>query len=159
MTRWRPTYTVMDRLMASPSAPMPQTKAQHQLLRMYQALRALETAAAPTPDDWRVVSDAVNLMETLVSMGHAQDASGLLQDAVAALSVAGVRYVDAGQPIRLSGAGIQAVRGVLADYREALDTLPARVIIETHRLTEQRVHELLQGRGRPGDVQIVERAK
>lgn len=157
MSRWRPTYTVLDRLMASPSAPMPQTKAQHQLLRMYQALRALETAAAPTPDDWRVVSDAVNLMETLVSMGHAIDASGLLRDAVAAMAVAGVRYVEHGQPVRLDGAGMQAVRGVLADYREALHTLPARVMVETHRLTEQRISAILQGRGRAQDVTIVGR--
>lgn len=157
MSRWRPTYTVLDRLMASPCAPMPKTKAQHQLLRMYQALRALETAAAPTPDDWRVVSDAVNLMETLVSMGHAQDASGLLRDAVAAMAVAGARHVDAGQPIRLDGAGIQAVRGVLQDYAEALAELPARVMVEAHRITEQRIHEILSGRPRPGDVQVVAR--
>lgn len=155
MKRWRPTYTVMDRLMASPCAPMPQTKAQHQLLRMYQALRALETAPAPTPEDWRVVSDAVNLMETLVEMGHAIDASGLLRDAVAAMAVAGVRYVEHGQPIRLDGAGIQAVRGVLQDYAEALAELPARVMVETHRLTEQRISAIVQGRGRPQDVTIV----
>ena len=155
MKRWRPTYTVLDRLMASPCAPMPKTKAQHQLLRMYQALRALETAAAPTPDDWRVVSDAVNLMETLVSMGHAQDASGLLRDAVAAMAVAGARHVDAGQPIRLSGPGMQAVRGVLADYAQALAELPARVMVESHRLTEQRISAILQGRIRPHDVTIV----
>ena len=60
------TYGLLDTLFARPDAPMPEEKRRHQLTRMYGGLHALETAPAPTPDDWRVVSDAVNLMETLV---------------------------------------------------------------------------------------------
>ena len=57
------TYGLLDTLFASPDAPMPAEKRRHQLTRMYGGLRAMETAPAPTRDDWRVVSDAVNLME------------------------------------------------------------------------------------------------
>ena len=57
--RRRPTYTHWDELMASNVDPTPEDKRRHQLTRMWQGLRALEQDAAPTPDDWRVVSDAV----------------------------------------------------------------------------------------------------
>ena len=60
------TYTVFDELLASPTEPMPQAYRTHQLTRMYEGLHSLETADQPSTDDWRVVSDAVNMLETLV---------------------------------------------------------------------------------------------
>lgn len=150
------TYGLLDTLFARPDAPMPEEKRRHQLTRMYGGLHALETAPAPTPDDWRVVSDAVNLMETLVmDMQICEDASGLLSDAVAALALAGARHLEAGVPIRLDGPGIQAVRAVLASYAEVLGTLSARAMTECHRLTEIRILQINAGHKRPHDVQIV----
>jgi hypothetical protein len=123
---------------------------------MYQGLHALETAAEPGKEDWRVVSDAVNMLETLVvEMQVCEDASGLLMDAIRGLAVAGQRHKREGKPIRLDGPGIQAVRTVLANYAELLDMLPARTMIRCHRLTEKRIHAILDGRKRPHDVEIV----
>ena len=80
------TYTVMNELLASPTEPLPLEKRTYQLTRMYEGLRALEMDADPKPEDWRCVSDAVNLMETLVrEMRVCDDSSGLLQDAVEVL--------------------------------------------------------------------------
>lgn len=147
-------YTIMDEMMASPTEPLPAAYRTHQLTRMYEGLNAMETAPAPTTDDWRVVSDAVNLMETLVAeMKVCEDAGGLLMDAITALAVAGKRNM-AGGTIRMDGAGIQAVRAILSDYADLLDVLPARVMIRCHRLTEKRLHDLLDGRRRPHDVEI-----
>ena len=76
------TYTVLDELMASPTQPMPLEYRTHQLTRMYEGLHALETAEEPSTEDWRVVSDAVNMLETLVvEMKVCDDDSGLLADA------------------------------------------------------------------------------
>lgn len=149
------TYTIWHELQASPTAPMPDAKRVHQLSRMWQGLRVLEQGAAPTPDDWRVVSDAVNLLETLVDMGEVQDASGLLHDAVGELAVAGARHLQYGRPIRLSGAGINTVRAVLEDYAEALAVLPERTMVRAHRLTERRIAAILSGKRRPHDVEVV----
>ena len=79
------TYTLLDVMSASPTEPTPAPKVLHQLTRMYAGLRAIEQDQAPNTDDWRVCSDAVNLMETLVGQGHVQDGSGLLMDAITAL--------------------------------------------------------------------------
>ena len=147
-------YTLMDEMMASPIDPLPIEYRRHQLTRMYDGLAALEKAPSPTTDDWRVVSDAVNLMETLIeTMKVCEDESGLLMDSITALAMAGKRH-RAGGAIRLDGAGIQAVRAILADYAALLDVLPARVMIRCHRLTEKRLHELMAGKRKPHDVEI-----
>lgn len=140
--------------MASPTEPLPIEYRRHQLTRMYDGLAAMETAPSPTTDDWRVVSDAVNLMETLIeTMRICEDNSGLLMDAITAMAMAGKRH-RAGNAIRLDGAGIQAVRAILEDYAALLDVLPARVMIRCHRLTEKRIHEMLDGKRKPHDVEV-----
>jgi uncharacterized protein YyaL (SSP411 family) len=115
------TYNAIDILLASPTDPTPIEKRTHQLSRMWQGLAALETAPQPTANDWRVCSDAANLLETLVTMGECQDSSGLLHDAITALAVAGARHLEEGKPIRLTGQGMQSVRAVLEDYAEVLE--------------------------------------
>jgi uncharacterized protein YyaL (SSP411 family) len=147
-------YTLMDELTASPVEPLPIEFRRHQLTRMYEGLAAMEKAPSPTTDDWRVVSDAVNLMETLIeSMKVCQDESGLLMDAITAMAMAGKRH-KAGGAIRLDGAGIQAVRAILEDYAALIEVLPARVMIRCHRLTEKRLHEMLDGKAKPHDVEV-----
>lgn len=152
---FRPTYSLLNVMQADPVNPMPEIRARHQLTRMWDGLAAIERAEAPTTDNWRVCSDAVNLMETLVKGGQLADAHGLLDDAVRALAEAGRRH-RAGHPIRLDAPGIQAVRAVLEDYRDALAALPERVIIAAHRETERRIHEILAGRNQVHDVEVMD---
>ena len=121
---------------------------------MYQGLHQLEQGEDPQPNDWRLVSDAVNLVETLVvEMKICEDANGLLMDAITALAKAGKRS-KAGQGLRLDGEGIVAVRSILRDYAELLDVLPARTMVRCHRLTEKRIQDMLDGKRRPHDVEI-----
>ena len=74
------TYNLLDVLAASPTEPMPAATRVSHLTRMWRGLAALERDANPTSDDWRVCSDAVNLMETLIDMQVCSDANGLLQE-------------------------------------------------------------------------------
>lgn len=149
------TYSVMDELLASPTDPMPTAKRTHQLTRMWQGLASIESNAEPSTEDWRVCSDAVNLLETMVLEMHvAEDTSGLLPDAIAALAYAGRRHFTHGA-IRLDGPGIHAVRSVLEAYAELLELLPARIIIRAHRLTERRIHAIYSGQRRPHDVEVM----
>jgi uncharacterized protein YyaL (SSP411 family) len=149
-----PTYTQLDLMLASPTEPMPLDKRTHQLTRMWGGLAAIERAAAPSTDDWRVCSDAVNLMESLVTAGWVDDAQGLLADAVQALAQAGRRHL-AGHAIRLDANGIQAVRAVLEDYAAALAQIDHRTMIYAHRATEARIREIHAGRKRPHDVEVM----
>lgn len=148
-------YTLWDILQASPTEPLPAAHITHQLTRMYEGLRALVTAPQPSIDDWRVCSDAVNLMETLVDMKTVEDASGLLLDAITALAKAGNRYKQ-GHALRLDAAGINALRSVLEDYDACINALPARTMMQAHRLTEKRIHDILHVRKRPHDVEVMD---
>lgn len=148
----------MHELLASPTDPLPQAYITHQLTRMYGGLHSLETAPEPTSDDWMVCADAVNLMETLVDdMQICEDSSGLLKDAVNSLALASKRSKQ-GFPIRLDAAGIQAVRSVLTDYSSLINTLPARVMIRCHRLTEIKLQNILNKTPRKDDL-IISRLK
>ena len=152
------TYTMLDSMLASPTEPMNEKQRRHQLTRMWSGLAALETSAEPTRDDWAVCSDAVNLMETLILTGKVEDGGNLLMDAITALAQAGQRSF-AGKPIRLDGAGIQAVRAILEDYSMVLESLPARTMIHCHRLTEQRLQGILRGQKKPHDIELTKETK
>ncbi len=158
-------YSKMHELLASPSEPMAAATRRHQLTRMADALHEMMHAPAPSLNAWRVISDAVNLLETLVLHGEAPiknasgqttashwrgcdgspieiaDTSGLLDDAVAAMVTAGNRHHQ-GKPLRLDGPGLDAVRAALEDYQTALDTLPARTMVRCHRATEKRICQI-----------------
>jgi uncharacterized protein YyaL (SSP411 family) len=148
------TYSTMDVLMASPDNPMPQFKRNHQLTRIWQGLHELEKAPAPTIGDWTVVSDAINMMETLLVMGWVQDPDDTLTEAMKAMAEAGRRHQE-GHALRLTGQGMQTIRGILEDYAEAVEQLSHRVMIVAHRKTEQRLHEILDGKVQPHDVRFV----
>lgn len=148
------TYSLIHTLMASPTAPMPAAWRVHQLTSMWQGLASIETGSAPTINDWGVCSDAVNLMETLLAQGHVTDPQRLLQDAVTALALAGKRAV-AGNPIRLDGPGIAAVRAVLEDYAAVLEQLPERTITQAHRATEQRIRAIHAGTRQAHDIEVI----
>ena len=108
--KWTKRYTMMDELLASPTEPLPQAWRTSQLTKMYEGLHNLEQGDDPKPDDWRLVSDAVNLVETLVvEMKVCEDANGLLMDAITALAKAGKRS-KAGQGLRLDEIGRASCR-------------------------------------------------
>ena len=122
-------YTLLHELLASPTEPLPAAHQMHQLTKMWLGLAALETAAAPCTDDWRVCSDAINLMETLVlEMRAADDRHGLLADAVAALAKA-LAHAGWGPLIRRKAEAMRAA------HRRA--TAPRRVALRTETTTPQ----------------------
>lgn len=135
-------YPAVRELLASAIEPMPWAQRDAQLSAMWAGFLALQRAEQPSPNDWRVCSDAVNLLETLVAMGECADHSGLLPDAIAALGAAGHRAMQ-GKVLRLDGAGIQAIQAVLEDYAQALAALPERTVLRAHRLTEKRIRAIL----------------
>jgi hypothetical protein len=147
------TYTMLDAMMASATEPLPIEKRMYQLQVMWQALENLERADKPTVDDWKAVADAINMMEALCDIGAVQDPDGALDDAIQAMGKAGYRSFD-GKNIRLDGGAISLMRGILEDYCEALNALPARTMISAHRYAEKRIQAILKGKGRKNDVRV-----
>lgn len=147
------TYSLMDELLASKDHPLPEAHIKHQLAQMEKGLHALETSPNPTERDWEVVSDAVNMLETMVELGACEDGSGLLKDAIEAMALAGQRHFKHGV-IRLDAKGIVTLRAVLEDYALVIQAMSARSMIHCHRVTEKKMHDILKGKARPKDVVV-----
>ena len=151
--KYKLTYSMLDVMMSSPDRPMKDSSRVHQLTRMWGGLAALETAENPTQADWIAVSDAVNMMETLVEMGFAKDEDNLIEEAVFILKATAERYKN-GTQLRLTGAGIQLIRGLLEDYAYLTENLDERTIVHAHRKTEMRIQDILHGRAKSKDVRL-----
>jgi hypothetical protein len=157
------TYTLLHEISASRTETLPKDWQTTQLSSMWDGLIELKQGTATT-DDWRVCSDAVNLMETFITSGlwfdcagaqvEIEDGQGLLMDAVTAMAMAGNRH-RSGERLCLLESEYPAVAGLLEDYAALIEVLPQRTMIRCHRLTEQRLLEILAGRRKPHDVEIV----
>jgi hypothetical protein len=157
------TYTLLHEISASQTETLPKDWQASQLSSMWDGLALLKSGNATT-DDWRICSDAVNLMETFITEGpwldcsgdlvEIKDSQGLLMDAVTSMAIAGKRH-KGGEMLRLLESEHPAVAGLLEDYAALIAVLPQRTMIRCHRLTEQRIHEILAGKRRPHAVELM----
>lgn len=146
------TYSHIDLLMADPVKPIAESKRKAQLELIHACLRSIEQNPNPTLQQWEIISDVVNMMETLLEMGEIQDTDDLIGDAVAALAKAGQRHIEKNVPIRFDGRDLTTIRGVIEDYEMVGEHLSARTMIRAHRLTEKRVNEILAGKCKPENI-------
>ena len=112
-------------MLASPDKPMQPSRYRHQLTRMHLAMASITSGESPTDEDWRLIADAINLVETLVLQGVAQDESGLLHDAITAMAEAFYRADQDSARMRLTGPGLTAIRAVLADWVHSWSSYPS----------------------------------
>ena len=131
-------------MLASPEKPMQPSRYRHQLTRMHLAMASITSGESPTDEDWRLIADAINLVETLVLQGVAQDESGLLHDAITDMAEAFYRADQDSARMRLTGPGLSSIRAVLADWGTCLEQLPERTVIEAHIATDRRIAEKLR---------------
>jgi hypothetical protein len=154
-------YTLADLMMASATDPLPPIKRLGHIAMMWECFAAITESPEPLVEHWRIISDAINIMETLITKGpwldcegghvEVRDDLGLLPDAITAMALAGERYKNGGK-IRLDGKGMEAVKNMLIDYEEILEALPARTMITTHRETERRIREIVAGKKQSTDI-------
>lgn len=118
---------------------------------MGQFLSALDTMARgshPGEEEWRSLSDAVNSVETLaLHMGKLDPAEVMptVTACIAAMVGAANRF-KAGQGMRLDGAGLEALRDVLAIYAHRLEGLTEHEMSQAQAETQRRVNALLHAR-------------
>ena len=151
--KYRLTYSVMDAMMASPDHPMKAQRRDYQMMIIKTSLASIERAENPTTDDWKIISQAINMMEMLVEMGFAKDEDNLIKDAIDAMASSAQRYKDK-KVMRFSGNEMKVIRGIIDDYQTMIENLDERTMIYCHRKTEMRLQEILSGKKRPTDVRI-----
>lgn len=137
-------YTLWDELRADPVEPLPLKDRVNTIEKMRDSLAALKLDPVPSVEDWRRLSDMVNMVVTLRDIGEMVDADALLADACEAMVKASDRF-KAGQPLRFDGLGVQAMSALFEDFAEAVSVLPARTMIRCHRLTTKRMQAIRKG--------------
>jgi len=151
--KYKLTYSVMDAMLASPDKPMKEEKKIFQMMMIRTALYSIERAEKPTIEDWKIISQAINMMEMLVEMGFAKDEEGLIGDSVDAMYNMALRYKDK-KVMRFSGSEMKIIRGIVDDYQTMVENLDERTMVHCHRKTEMRLQDILSGKIRDCDVKV-----
>lgn len=155
---YKPHYSAVEIAMASTTQPMPKEHRDVQLANMRRGLENLRSAAEATPDDWRMVSDCVNLLETFVVNGWVEDGveegDGFIRDAEKALAEAGTRAME-GKPLRLDGPGLEACEAAILAYEAVIGEISQRNLRLAINQTERRVRAILAGRPAPHDAPTI----
>lgn len=147
-----PTYSPFAELVADPVKPIPESMKVPHLTKMYEGLDILRHAQ-PSVEHWQVVSDAINLTKTLTTeMQICEDPEGVVDKALQSIHTAWTRYSESQLPI--TDDEYANLCWLLRDYGELLEYLPERTLIRCHRITEKRMHEVLNGNRKPGDIII-----
>lgn len=137
-------YSLWDELCADPVQPLSIKDRLNTVGKMADSLASLKLDPTPDVEDWRRLSDMVNMVHTLVDMGEMVDSQALLADVFEAMVKASDRY-KADQPLRFDGPGVQAMDALFQDFSAAVSVLPARTMIRCHRLTVKRLQAVRKG--------------
>ena len=118
------------------------------MARFLTALDAMVRGEHPGIEEWRDLSDAINTVETLCLHQHKlvpQEVMPTINAAIKGMVEAAHRY-KAGQGMRLSGEGLQALRDVLAIYEQCCEALTEHEMACAQAETQRRVNALLRSR-------------
>lgn len=156
MSRKRSTYRPRSVISDPLSLLRPASKPQRDkvLLVFLSALEALARGEHPDDEDWRLLSDAINTIETLTLHMQRLSAAEVMPTvnlAIAAMVGAAKRY-QSGQRMGVDGSGLQALRDVVGIYEKCLNGLTEREMAVAQQLTQQRVNRLLRSRGLEREV-------
>lgn len=132
---------------AYPDAPASADKRERLMGTLRSALEGIARGTHPGEEDWRLLSDAVNLVETMEMRGNLDrgDTTVVMTAALKGMVLAAERY-RAGKGMRMDGEGMQAMRQVLDIYEQTLEGLPERETVQIMIETQRRVSAVLAGR-------------
>lgn len=124
------------------------------MTRFYSALHEVTNGAAPDRPEWRDLSDAINTVETLALALRKLVPAEVMPTINAAIEgmVFAAQRLNAGQPMRLSGRGIQALRDVLAIYDQCLLELTYAEMAHAQAETERRLLAAKTSKHRRADL-------
>jgi hypothetical protein len=118
-----PPYTRAQISASSPKRAANTMAYTHNHYRVFDSLTAILTGDNPTEKHWVELANAANILEALKQQKHIEDTDGLICDAMDALARARERT-----PIRLDGAGRNAVITMITAYVMCCKELPERTI-------------------------------
>lgn len=134
--------------------PAPKAARDQVLLRFATALQEIAAGRHPGVKEWQDLSDMINTTETLALHLHKLDPAEVMPTVNAAIAgmVGAAQRFRAGQGMRLDGAGLEALRDVLAIYAQCLEGLTEREMWQAQAETQRRVNNLLRSKSPSTEV-------
>lgn len=132
-----------------------------------QCVEALVNGIGKGNDEWRVLSDVVNMSETFVTHKGGvwkgcdlkpvtlADTDGVINDGIGALAEAGMLHLHNGGDIRVCSKGAAMLMDLIDCYEEILQTLPHSEIEKCRNITNRRILEIQRGKKKDHDVVVV----
>lgn len=117
------------------------------MLIFYSALQEIATGKAPEPEAWRQLADGISTVDVLANQGKLPGDVVPIMDAATSAMVAAMKGHEAGNGLRFSGAGLQAVRDAVELYRQCLAILPGRDMYQARQAVVKRVRDAMRNPG------------
>lgn len=148
--RKRSTYRPKP-VMSNPLAamqPAPLAERERLMARFRSSLHTIAAGSHPGEAEWRDLSDAINTVETLALHQRKLLPAEVMPTVTACIAamVGAANRFKAGQGMRLDGAGLEALRDVLAIYEQCLEGLTEKELAAAQAETQRRVNQLLRSR-------------
>lgn len=125
--------------------PLPRPVRDRLVLRAYTALETMtQSKLGGDVEAWRDLADVVNVTETMATKCQMLSSNALTytQASNDAMKAAQARFKE-GKALRLDGAGIEALRAVIAIYEQCLRYLTETQVEEAFVTTQNEVQRLI----------------
>ena len=146
-------YTKAEELLASAIKPLHLRK-RGPLVQAVQGAVLAVAEGSPSVEQWRVLADAANIAETMLTMGLFDDPDALFTDAVNAVADLGRKHGH-GQAMELDAEQQLHLNDFADAYEQMLAQASERSHIQAHRASERRLRELLMNGIGEGDHEFI----
>lgn len=125
--------------------PVPKAVRDQLMTRAYSALDAISRGQHPGESEWRDLADVCNVVETLTLTMRLLPPLTIacVETASESLREAAHRFSET-QTVRVDGAGLTALRGLLEIYDQALQQLTEATMTKAFRETQRAVQQKLR---------------
>lgn len=142
----KPTYTHFDELFSDPSRPLSKNKLTLYETIIYQAIDAIKSGIS-TDTNWQTLSDVINMLVTLKDQGLIDD-EGVIENTKMII------YTTYKNGKIFGKEDMESIIDIVNNYLNLISEMPERVMIKCHRITEKRIHSILNGKTTINDLII-----
>jgi hypothetical protein len=140
------TYTHFDELFSDPVHPLPVSKMTLYQTIIYQALDAIESGTAKD-SHWQTLSDVINMLTTFKDEGLIED-DGVIENAKMLI------YNTYKDSKLFNQEDMKNINSIVNNYINLISDMPERNMVKCHRVTEKRIHSILNGKKTANDLII-----
>lgn len=144
--KYKPTYSHYDELFADPINPLSRNKLTLYSTIIYESVDAIESCMA-TDSHWQILSDVINMLTTFKDEGLIED-NGVIENTKMLI------YNTYKDSKLFSQDDMKNINSIVNNYINLISDMPERNMVKCHRITEKRIHSILNGKKTANDLII-----